>query len=229
MGEGDFTRYRRRLRQLHRQLQPRTYLEIGVDKGASLALADRETLAIGIDPHPSVEADLDPNTRVFECSSDSFFADYDVAGLFGGAGIDLALVDGLHLFEQALRDVANVGRFLSPGGHVVVHDTLPYDSVVAQRQRVTQRWTGDVWKAVECLRRERPELSLVTVDVPPTGLTLIWGLHPADTTLLDDYRRLVDTYLCLPYEAFERVRQQWRVLPDGEHVVSDLLEAAYVS
>jgi hypothetical protein len=219
----DFTRYRARLRQLHDCLKPRTYLEIGVDAGRSLALADPSTLAVGVDPAFSADLRLGPRTRIVSQSSDEFFTRADVATQFGGTGIELAFIDGLHLFEQALRDVANVARFLAPGGWIALHDTLPYDRVVAQRQRTTQKWTGDVWKVVECLRRERPDLTLVTLDVPPTGLTLVGGLDPRDTTLLDGHERLVSSYVGLPTEGYEHARSRWQVVPDGDRVVPALV------
>jgi SAM-dependent methyltransferase len=218
----DFTRYRARLRQLHERLGPRTYLEIGVAAGRSLALANPSTLAVGVDPALSIEVELGPRTRLVDQTSDDFFATRDVAAMFDGAGIELAFIDGLHLFEQALRDLANVARFLAPGGWIVLHDTLPYDRIVAQRQRTTQKWTGDVWKVVECLRHERPDLSVVTIDVPPTGLTLVRGLDPADTTLLDDHERLVATYVDLPADGYERALSEWHVVPDDNRVVAEL-------
>lgn len=218
----DFTRYRARLRELHERLQPRTYLEIGVAAGRSLALANHSTLAVGVDPALSIEVELGPRTRVVELSSDDFFATRDVASLFDGRGIELAFIDGLHLFEQALRDLANVARFLAPGGSIVLHDTLPYNRVVAQRRRITQKWTGDVWKVVECLRHERPDLSLVTIDVPPTGLTLVRGLDPGETTLLDEGERLVASYMGLPADGYERALSEWNVMPDDDRMFAEL-------
>jgi SAM-dependent methyltransferase len=221
----DFTRYRDRLRQLHERLEPRTYLEIGVAAGRSLALANPSTLAVGVDPALSIEVELGPRTRLLEASSDDFFANRDVAALFDGTGIELAFIDGLHLFEQALRDLANTARYLAPGGLIVLHDTLPYNRIVAQRRRSTQKWTGDVWKVVECLRHERPDLSLITIDVPPTGLTLVRGLDPGDATLLDDLERLVASYVGLPADGYESARSEWDVVPDDDRVVADLASA----
>jgi hypothetical protein len=75
---------------------------------------------------------------------------------------------------------------------------------------------------VECLRHERRDLSLVTIDVPPTGLTLVRGLDPGDTTLLDDHERLVASYVGLPADGYERARSEWHVVPDDDRVVADL-------
>ena len=77
-------------------------------------------------------------------------------------------------------------------------------------------------KVIECLRHERGDLSLVTIDVPPTGLTLIRGLDSADASSPDEYERAVARYLPLPYDAFERARSNWHVVPDGDHVVPEL-------
>ena len=222
LGGAFFTRFRARLRELHERSRPRTYLEIGVDEGRSLALAKPETLAIGVDPAPAVEVELGPGTRVFAETSDEFFAERDVDQLYGGAGIDVVFVDGLHLFEQALRDVANAGRHLSPGGCVLLHDTLPYSRVMAERRRTTEKWTGDVWKVVECLRRERADLSVVTVDLTPTGMTVIRGLDPADTDLLDRHGEFVAGYAALPAGGYEDARAGWEVVPDGDGVLARL-------
>ena len=47
---------------------------------------------------------------------------------------------------------------------------------MAARERGTVAWAGDVWKVVACLRAERPDLTVTTVDVGPTGVGVITGL-----------------------------------------------------
>jgi hypothetical protein len=161
------------LARIHQYLRPRTYLEIGVHEGDSLSLALPETIAVGVDPSPAASL---PGARIVRATSDEFFAGPDA---FGGRPIDLAFIDGLHLFEQALRDFLNVERLASPASTVLVHDCLPIDKETSSRERTTIVWSGDVWKLIVCLRRYRPDLAIATVDVPPTGLAIITNLNPA--------------------------------------------------
>src|ERR1700704_137929 len=68
----------------HSHLRPRTYLEIGVETGQSIALARRETRAIGIDPEPKITERLAPGTSICATTSDEDFAAPDGRGEFGG-------------------------------------------------------------------------------------------------------------------------------------------------
>src|SRR5207244_298072 len=66
----------------HSHLRPRTYLEIGVESGQSIALARRETRAIGIDPEPRITEPLAPGTSIHAITSDEYFAAHDVRAEF---------------------------------------------------------------------------------------------------------------------------------------------------
>ena len=164
---------------IHAALRPSSYLEIGIRKGMSLGAVQEGTACVGVDPEPLLEREF-PNTRVFPVTSDEFFANEDIGELFGGP-LDLAFIDGLHLFEQVIRDFINVERNASPHTVVLLHDSLPLDEVTAGRERVTDFYSGDVWKAVLAIRRLRPELEMATVPAAPTGLTLVKGLDAAST------------------------------------------------
>ena len=141
------------------------------------------THAVGVDPRPKV-SDPPPDTTIVAETSDEFFARDDIAEVLGGP-IELAFVDGLHLHEQTLRDVANVERHSTPGGVILIHDCLPIDAVTSARERTTMVWSGDVWKVVVALRRNRPDLTVTTVDVAPTGVAVVTGLDPTNTVLHD--------------------------------------------
>lgn len=197
------TTYLSRLAAIHRRLRPRTYLEIGVFSGRSLALAGPETLAVGIDPKPELTEKLAAGTRVFEETSDCFFAARDLAEVFAGMKLDLVFIDGMHLFEFALRDFAHAASYCSPDARIVLHDTMPHNRKMAQRKRETQAWTGDVWKLVPCLRRYLPSLDIATLDTAPTGLTIIGGIDSADSTLLDRYDAAVAAFIDLDFAYFE--------------------------
>ncbi len=191
------------LGRLHATLRPETYLEIGVSKGTSLAKAADCAVAIGIDPEPILKAPLAANARVFEMTSDEFFLTHDVRAELGGRDLDMAFVDGLHLFEHAVRDFANVERSSTPKTLVVLHDCLPIDDVTASRDRTTSLWTGDVWKTALVLLRYRPDLRLTVIDVPPSGLVVVEGLDPSSRVLEDHAEEIAAEYTGLGFEHWE--------------------------
>ena len=195
---GEISTYYGLLRRAHEILKPRCYLEIGVHKGHSLALLGPETHGVGVDPEPMVTHPVN-NTVIVPATSDQFFADPDLLGLLEGP-VDLAFVDGLHLFEQALRDVANVERHSNPEGIILIHDCLPIDAATSTREQTTVIWSGDVWKVVVALRRYRHDLTVTTVDVEPTGLAIVSGLDPDNTVLFDRYDEIVDELRDLSFD-----------------------------
>lgn len=156
------------LAELHALLKPRTYLEIGVQYGWSLDIAHAAEVAIGIDPAPLVQAK--GNQIIHQMTSDDAFA---------GAGapvlppIDLAFIDGMHLFEYALRDFMNVLRLTHDGSMIVFDDVLPRNQEEANRVQCPGDWTGDVWKIYGVLRTFRIDLRLRLIDTQPTGLLLV--------------------------------------------------------
>jgi hypothetical protein len=179
------------LARIHALVRPRTYLEIGVAQGDSLRLCRPETRAVGIDPEPEIEEPLPPNVSLFAETSDSFFAQRDLVAELGGRRVELAFIDGLHLFEFALRDFINVERHCEPGGAILLHDCYPLDELTAARERCTHYWTGDVWRTVVALRAYRPDLSVCTLAAPPSGLALVRNLDPGSTLLAERFDAIV--------------------------------------
>jgi hypothetical protein len=170
---------------MHVRLLPRTYVEIGVNRGNSLTLALPGTRVVGIDPEPRLRHPISRNTRVFQWASDTFFELWDLEQALGGRKVDLAFIDGMHLFEYALRDFANLERYCTADSVVVLHDCLPANARVAARKRPKKGWTGDVWKLALCLRRYRPDLQVSVLDIPASGLGVVRGLDPESTVLHD--------------------------------------------
>jgi hypothetical protein len=168
---------------MHVQLLPRTYVEIGVNRGNSLTLALPGTRVVGIDPEPRLRHPISRYTRVFPWASDTFFELWDLEEALGGRKVDLAFIDGMHLFEYALRDFANLERYCTPESVVVLHDCLPANPGVAARKRPKKGWTGDVWKLAVCLRRYRPDLQVSVLDIPASGLGIVRGLDPESNVL----------------------------------------------
>jgi methyltransferase family protein len=205
---------------IHEALRPRTYVEIGIDDGASLDLVAPATRAIGIDPQPKLRVPLPENVTVFTKTSDAFFAEHDVEAELGGQKIDLAFIDGMHHFEFVLRDFMNLERHCAPGATILVHDCYPLDELTSARERTTGVWTGDVWRALVALREQRPDLAIATVAAPPTGLAIIRSLDPVSSVLQERYKWIVETYMARPYaqiarrkaEALNLVPAEWRVV-----------------
>jgi hypothetical protein len=194
------------LRRIHAAVLPRTYLEIGVREGTSLRLGAAADLCVGVDPEPHVTEDLPPQCRLETTTSTAFFAGPRAHELLGARPVDLAFIDGLHLFEAVLRDFMDLEVFATLRTLVVVHDCLPRDAVTSARRRSTRFWTGDVWKLVPALREARPDLRITLEEVAPSGLCLISGLRPGDASLRAAYRGLLERYLPLRYEDWEKAR-----------------------
>jgi hypothetical protein len=178
------------LARIHALLQPRRYLEIGVRRGRSLTLA--RCAAVGVDPEPAISVALGAATKVVRASSDAFFTELP----FGPwpQAPDLVFIDGMHLFEYALRDFMNVERIAAPTTLVIIDDVFPNHPLQARRARQTRVWTGDVWKLPKALAQSRPDLLLFPVDTKPTGLMLVTGLDASHRLLWKQYDDLVACY-----------------------------------
>lgn len=191
--------YLARLADIHRLLRPAHYLEVGVAWGMSLAQVRSPTIAIGIDPAPRPQVPLAAEVHIFNETSDAFFARDGSRPITGGRPIDLAFIDGLHLFEQALRDFINVERLCAPGSTILLHDTLPLDEPTQRRTLDTAFHSGDVWKLVLCLGHYRPDLGIVTLPAAPTGLTLVRRLDPGSGVLAGHYDEAVARFIDTPF------------------------------
>jgi hypothetical protein len=211
------------LAELHRRLAPRAYLEIGLRNGGSLAQA--RCRSVGIDPAFSITAELDTDVALFRTTSDEYFARPDPLAATGGIPFDLTFIDGLHLFEFALRDFINAERHSSPRGVIVFDDVLPRSVDEAARQRHTDGWTGDVYGMVEVLARYRPDLVVVPVATAPTGLLIVAGLDPADATLADHFDEILAEFRRPdPQPVPPLLLDRLTALPPARLLESDLLE-----
>ena len=197
-GNESFASYREALDYVHTTLAPRRYIETGVSAGMSMALVLPGTRAVGIDPEPKVDRPIPRSASIYPMPSDEFFERHDLSRLLGGP-VDVAFIDGMHLFEYALRDLINIERHCSLDSVLLVHDCYPQDEVTAARERTTRRWSGDIWKLILCLREYRPALRLATLDVAPTGLAVITRVDPRSRVLAERYDEICERYVPLAY------------------------------
>jgi len=218
--------YREVLRWIHELLQPPTYIEIGVWKGDSLRIAGDQTTCLGIDPHPLIE-ERSPRTRVFAMTSDEFFERESLPSLLSGPHFALAFIDGMHVWEQALRDFLHLELYAGAGSVILIHDCIPLDEATSERTRSTGFYTGDVWKLPLCLRENRPDLRIAIVRTAPTGLCLVTNLDPANRVLTSRYQGLVDGYTPLIYADYEASLDRMPPsVPNKREAIATWLEAA---
>lgn len=187
------------LKRIHAELKPRTYVELGVFRGESLTLALPSTQAIGIDPKPNLVRPLAANQRIFSQTSDAFFAGHDLRVELGGLPLDLAFIDGMHHFEVALRDFANLESYCTRGSAILIHDCYPLDRETARRDGSPPFWSGDIWRLIVLLRKYRTDLKVYTIGAQPTGLGLVRNLDPESRLLIENHDQLVQEFLALDY------------------------------
>lgn len=172
-----------RIKAVQRALDARVnpvYLEIGVSRGFAFRriTADEK---IAVDPAFRLSArsrkladEKARATHYFETTSDSFFANQ--TAFLEQRGIDVALIDGLHTYEQVVRDVENTLRYLRDDGVIFLHDCNPALALIgrpaaSQAEFMAQQkgplvigvWSGDVWKAIVYLRSTRDDLRVAVL------------------------------------------------------------------
>jgi hypothetical protein len=192
---------------IHAWMKPSCYVEIGVGHGESLTLARPGTSVVAVDPKLEIAYPVG-HLSILEAkmTSDDFFISADAEHYFAQHVVDLALIDGMHQFEFALRDFINLEARAHASAMIVLHDTLPIGAAMAARHQRTPLWTGDVWKTAVALKTYRPDLTITTLDVAPTGLTLVTGLNPRSTALSDALPQILRAMSVLSYADFQLLK-----------------------
>ena len=109
----------------------KTYLEIGCDKDENFSQI-RVNKKIGVDPQRGGTHRMTSDIY-FEKNKDRF---------------DIIFLDGLHTYEQTIKDIKNSIKYLNEDGVILIHDCLPkkiWNQIVP---RLYGHWNGDVWKAI---------------------------------------------------------------------------------
>lgn len=179
---------------VHDQLRPPTYLEIGIRDGKSLSPS--RARSVGIDPAYNIKHELHCDVSLHRTTSDDYFASDDAFGHFDGETVAMSFIDGMHLFEFALRDFINVERGAGWYTAIFFDDMMPRWADEAARERKTKDWTGDVYKVWLALSKHRPDLHLVPVNTSPTGLLLVLGADPASKVLGDGVDDVIGELHC---------------------------------
>lgn len=194
------------LQWFHANVMPQTYLEIGTETGKSLQCANYLCKAIAIDPNPHIVFGHSAFVRLYKNTSDTFFALHDPVKLLGGT-IDLAFIDGLHEYEQVLRDFQNVEKYCARNSIVLFHDIHPAVADTARREQKSIYYAGDTWKAFVAIHKYRPDLQMFTIPTYPTGLGVVTNLNPSSTTLENKYETIVEEFRNELFEDHEMVNR----------------------
>ncbi len=134
------------------------YLEIGSEKRECFNLVNAH-----------IKHDIEPDTNcrpTFMMTSDAYFKLCDIR-------YDVIFIDGLHHYEQVLRDVFNSLMYLSKNGFIIIHDCLPKSEIEQRREQQLLEWTGDVWKAQAWLIEEFK--NVFTISDSDCGCGIIEG------------------------------------------------------
>jgi SAM-dependent methyltransferase len=163
----------------------KTYLEIGTGNGDHF-LKIRARRKIAVDPDLSSLKIKKRKSKYYfrnitnlfnqyyEMTSDDFFK--QEPEILQKYRLDFVFIDGLHSYEQALKDVLNSLRFLKEDGVIIMHDCNPASEAEAHPADSFEHaeslnlpgwnkyWCGDVWKTIVHLRANRSDLNIFVLD-----------------------------------------------------------------
>ncbi|GAB4015319.1 class I SAM-dependent methyltransferase [Spirosoma koreense] len=199
----------------------RNYLEIGVENG-HIFFRIKSRFKVAVDPKFIFNAGrrfgktvLNPynfNNQYFEKTSDDFF-EQDAQRIFADTKLHVALVDGMHEYHFALRDVENTLQYLTDKGVIVMHDCNPQTADAAGHfdAWTTGEWNGDVWRTIIHLRSQRPDLNVFVLDCDQ-GLGIVTRAKPESTLSFTPAQ-----IEALTYDELVQNRQQWLNLKPADY------------
>jgi hypothetical protein len=205
------------IEKLLKQRGYKTYLEIGVFLGKVFFFVSAPR-KIAVDPdfkfglYRKIKRVVKKFSNLFakfySKTSDAFFTE-DAARLFEKKKIDICLVDGMHEYDFALRDVENSLKYLQQNGVIFMHDCNPKTPEAAVLFRewkdrgFTGDWNGDVWKSILHLRSMRDDVNVFVLDCD-FGLGVVtWG--KPETKLSFTPQQIS----ALTYEDLNQNRKEW--------------------
>lgn len=202
-----------------------SYLEIGVSHGTTFHQI-RAHRKVAVDP--KFQFDLgaargDPsnaNSVYHEVASDTYFARLKQKGEM----FDVIYLDGLHTFDQTLRDLLNSIDCLKSNGAIIIDDVMPssyaaslpdWDESIRFRSLIgdsDQSWMGDVYRLIFFIRDYLPTFHYASLR-ENHGQTILWrGTRPHVDAPLGveaiarlDYATAVFQQQAFNYQRFEAI------------------------
>ena len=142
------------INQIIKKKEFKSYLEVGCqsDVNFSKIIINEK---VGVDPQSG---------GTHRMTSDQFFAE-------NKSTFDLIFIDGLHVYEQVLKDIDNSLKVLNENGVILIHDCLPSKIWHQTIPQTHSSWNGDVWKSI-VKSRAREDIDTYTIKADQ-GLGLV--------------------------------------------------------
>jgi hypothetical protein len=189
------------------------YLEVGVARGTTFNRVPAER-KVAVDPlfrfdHEAMGREH-PEATYHQVPSDEYFNTI----IEPDEEFDVIYLDGLHVYDQTLRDLLNALEHLQPQGVIVIDDTRPptYLASLADREQFFQlkratrslekQWMGDVYKTVYFIEALCPHLSYATI-ANNHGQTVVWRTRRDETP-----RFTVKEIADLTFERFQQTQEE---------------------
>lgn len=203
----------------------KNYLEIGVFNG-HIFFRIRSNFKLAVDPEfrfdnmriwgKTLINPYNLYNQYFSKTSDAFFNE-DAPRVINNKKIDIALIDGMHEYDYALRDVENTLRYLSDDGVIIMHDCNPLTKTAAssfrewEERKFADTWNGDVWKVILHMQSLRNDVNAFTLDCDH-GLGIITKGKPERPLNFTQ-----EQIRALSYEDFNKNRREWLNLKPAEY------------
>jgi len=213
------------LKKLFGRKKFKTYLEIGVFRGRVFFSVPAQN-KIAVDPEFRFTTFQKAKkvfrrfsnlwAKLYEETSDDFFIN-DAPKLFQKSKVDVCLVDGMHEYQFALRDIENSLKFLQKGGVILVHDCNPVTKEASvnfeeyKNRGCVRDWNGDVWKAIVHLRSLRDDINVFVLDCDQ-GLGIVTFGKPEN-----QLRFTREDIAALTYEQLNENRKEWLNLKEPSY------------
>lgn len=187
------------LNRIHGRYIFNDYFEIGSRDGKSLRFSNSPSIAI--DPFFQLKSDFLGNkdyTLLFQEKSEEFFK--NTIKQFPHLSCEFAFIDGLHLFEAALRDFVNLNSIAKSNALFLFHDCLPWNYEMTTRDyhslAKNAPWTGDIWKLIPIFLDAGMSNEMCVIPSAPSGILAV--INPKKNSL----RKLE--------EHFKAIESQWK-------------------
>jgi len=199
-----------------------SYLEIGVYVGGTFH-AVKATRKVAVDPQfrfPASDREAGERVIYHETVSDVYFGELAPSD----EKFDLIFLDGLHTFEQTLRDLLNSEMYLKANGVIIIDDVMPnsyhaslrdFETFAEVRKAIGSQdpsWMGDVFKLVFFIDTFFQQYSFATVR-ENHGQLVLWPERRAAKSLAG---RNVEEISRFEYSDLIRNKEVLRLKPLSE-------------